>query len=149
MTRGLACAGCRESDWPTPSPVLQRSRSGSVKALDVQLAVDMVVMGTRDENDAAYLLSADGDYTGAVDYMRSPASRGDGKCRDHSFINLTAITYGQVMPSLVRDATEKAAADIKDLSFRQSASRNGALEISAGNNHSLRKEFVQELGDTR
>lgn len=41
------------------------------KAVDVQLAVDMVVMATRDEFDAAYLLSADGDFTGAVEYVRS------------------------------------------------------------------------------
>ena len=41
------------------------------KAVDVQLAVDMVVMATRKDFDAAYLLSADGDFTGAVDYVRS------------------------------------------------------------------------------
>jgi uncharacterized LabA/DUF88 family protein len=40
------------------------------KAVDVQLAVDMVVMATRDEYDCAYLLSADGDFTGAVNYVR-------------------------------------------------------------------------------
>jgi hypothetical protein len=34
------------------------------KAVDVQLAVDMVVMATRNGFDAAYLLSADGDFTG-------------------------------------------------------------------------------------
>ena len=36
------------------------------KAVDVQLAVDIVMMGERDEYDAAYLLSADGDFTPAV-----------------------------------------------------------------------------------
>ena len=36
------------------------------KAVDVQLAVDMVVMAERDEYDTAYLLSADGDLTPAV-----------------------------------------------------------------------------------
>jgi uncharacterized LabA/DUF88 family protein len=41
------------------------------KAVDVMLAVDMVVMADRDDYDAAYVLSADGDYTGAVDYVRS------------------------------------------------------------------------------
>jgi uncharacterized LabA/DUF88 family protein len=40
------------------------------KAVDVKLAVDMVVMATSDQYDAAYILSADGDYTGAVDYVR-------------------------------------------------------------------------------
>ncbi len=41
------------------------------KAVDVQLAIDMVVMANRDEYDVAYLLSADGDFTGAVNYVRS------------------------------------------------------------------------------
>jgi len=36
------------------------------KAVDVQIAVDMVVMAERDEYDTAYLLSADGDLTPAV-----------------------------------------------------------------------------------
>jgi uncharacterized LabA/DUF88 family protein len=36
------------------------------KAVDVMLAVDMVLMAGRNEFDAAYLLSADGDYTHAV-----------------------------------------------------------------------------------
>jgi uncharacterized LabA/DUF88 family protein len=41
------------------------------KAVDVQLAIDMVVMAIRDEYDAAYILSADGDFTGAVEFVRS------------------------------------------------------------------------------
>jgi len=53
------------------------------KAVDVMLAVDMVVMAERDEFDAAYVLSADGDFTPAVCgvrehgkkvYIASPAS---------------------------------------------------------------------------
>lgn len=40
------------------------------KAVDVMLAVDMVVMAERDEYECAYLLSADGDYTGAVAAVR-------------------------------------------------------------------------------
>lgn len=36
------------------------------KAVDVMLAVDLVSMAHRDEFDAAYLLSADGDFTPAV-----------------------------------------------------------------------------------
>ena len=52
------------------------------KAVDVMLAVDMVMMAHRDELDAAYLLSADGDFTPAVEaltglgkkvYVASPA----------------------------------------------------------------------------
>jgi uncharacterized LabA/DUF88 family protein len=40
------------------------------KAVDVQIAVDMVTMATRNEYDAAYLLSADGDFTAAVEFVR-------------------------------------------------------------------------------
>jgi uncharacterized LabA/DUF88 family protein len=40
------------------------------KAVDVHLAVDLVVMAIGNEYDAAYILSADGDYTNAVDYVR-------------------------------------------------------------------------------
>lgn len=41
------------------------------KAVDVQLAVDMVQMAIEDRYEVAYLLSADGDYTPAVDAVRS------------------------------------------------------------------------------
>jgi uncharacterized LabA/DUF88 family protein len=41
------------------------------KAVDVMLAVDMVVMAERDEFDAAYLLSADGDFTPAIQAVRA------------------------------------------------------------------------------
>jgi hypothetical protein len=41
------------------------------KAVDVMLAVDMVVMAERDEFDAAYLLSADGDFTPAVSAVKA------------------------------------------------------------------------------
>lgn len=53
------------------------------KAVDVMLAVDMVVGAERGEFDAAHLLSADGDFTPAVEavrahgkkvYIASPAS---------------------------------------------------------------------------
>jgi uncharacterized LabA/DUF88 family protein len=40
------------------------------KAVDVHLAVDMVAMAQRSEYDAAYLLSADGDFTPAVAAVR-------------------------------------------------------------------------------
>ncbi len=45
------------------------------KAVDVHLAVDLVVMAERDEFDAAYLLSADGDFTPAVEAVRAHAKR--------------------------------------------------------------------------
>lgn len=40
------------------------------KAVDVMIAVDMVIMAERDEFDAAYLFSADGDFTPAVEAVR-------------------------------------------------------------------------------
>jgi uncharacterized LabA/DUF88 family protein len=40
------------------------------KAVDVMLAVDMVVMAERNAFTTAYLLSADGDYTPAVSAVR-------------------------------------------------------------------------------
>lgn len=45
------------------------------KAVDVMLAVDMVVMAERDQFDSAYLLSADGDFTPAVEAVRSHGKR--------------------------------------------------------------------------
>ena len=41
------------------------------KAVDVMLAIDMVVMAERNEFDTAYLLSADGDLTPAVEAVRA------------------------------------------------------------------------------
>lgn len=41
------------------------------KAVDVMLATDLVIMAERDRFDAAYLLSADGDFTPAVEHVRS------------------------------------------------------------------------------
>jgi uncharacterized LabA/DUF88 family protein len=41
------------------------------KAVDVKIAVDMVVMAGRGEYDTAYLLSADGDLTPAVEAARA------------------------------------------------------------------------------
>ncbi len=45
------------------------------KAVDVMLAVDMVVMAERDALDAAYLLSADGDFTPAAEAVRGLGKR--------------------------------------------------------------------------
>jgi uncharacterized LabA/DUF88 family protein len=49
----------------------RRSQMMVEKAVDVMLAVDLVVMAERDEFDTAYILSADGDYTHAVAAVRS------------------------------------------------------------------------------
>jgi uncharacterized LabA/DUF88 family protein len=51
----------------------KKHRKASVKvekAVDVMIATDMVAMAARDEYDAAYLLSADGDLTPAVSFVR-------------------------------------------------------------------------------
>ena len=45
------------------------------KAVDVQIAVDMVVMAERDEFETAYLLSADGDLTPAVEATRAKGKK--------------------------------------------------------------------------
>ncbi len=45
------------------------------KAVDVMLAVDMVIMAEHDEFDAAYLLSADGDFTPAVSAIREKGKK--------------------------------------------------------------------------
>lgn len=41
------------------------------KAVDVMLAVDLVVMAQQNAYDTAYILSADGDYTHAAQFVRS------------------------------------------------------------------------------
>lgn len=54
--------------------IAQRHEQGQVmveKAVDVMLAVDMVIMAERADYDAAYLLSADGDFTPASVAVRS------------------------------------------------------------------------------
>ena len=45
------------------------------KAVDVMLTVDLVRMSERGEFDAAYLLSADGDYTPAVEAARETGKK--------------------------------------------------------------------------
>lgn len=41
------------------------------KAVDVMLAVDLVILAERGEYDTAYILSGDGDYTHAASFVRS------------------------------------------------------------------------------
>lgn len=53
----------------------KRTRIVVEKAVDVMLAVDLVVMAERNEYDAAYVLSADGDYTHAVRFVRSKGKK--------------------------------------------------------------------------
>lgn len=56
------------------SRIAKDHQSGSVmveKAVDVKLAIDLVVMAERDQFDSAYLLSADGDFTPAVEAVRA------------------------------------------------------------------------------
>jgi uncharacterized LabA/DUF88 family protein len=55
------------------SEIAQRHTDATVpveKAVDVMLAVDLVTMAIGAEYDAAYLLSADGDFTPAVEAAR-------------------------------------------------------------------------------
>ena len=58
---------------------LAQGRQGTTvfveKAVDVMIAVDMVVMAERNGFDDAYLLSADGDFTPAVEHVRSHGKR--------------------------------------------------------------------------
>ena len=52
----------------------QKHRSTTVmveKAVDVMLAVDLVVLAQQNAYDVAYVLSADGDYTHAVQHVRT------------------------------------------------------------------------------
>jgi uncharacterized LabA/DUF88 family protein len=72
------------------------------KAVDVFLAVDLVTMAINDVYDAAYLLSADGDYTPAVAevrnlgkkvYAASPMSGAQLARAVNSFIHLDAAWF--------------------------------------------------------
>jgi len=72
------------------------------KAVDVFLAIDVVTMAINDEYDAAYLLTADGDYTPAVDavrklgkkvYAASPLSGAQLAKVVNSFIHLPATWF--------------------------------------------------------
>lgn len=45
------------------------------KAVDVMLAVDLVVMAQQNQYDTAYILSADGDYTHAAQFVRSQGKK--------------------------------------------------------------------------
>lgn len=72
------------------------------KAVDVFLAVDLVAMAISDAYDAAYLLTADGDYTPAVEavrnlnkkvYAASPSSGAQLAKAVNSFIHLPAAWF--------------------------------------------------------
>jgi uncharacterized LabA/DUF88 family protein len=66
------------------------------KAVDVNLAVDMVMMAKEDDYDAAYLLAADGDYTPAVE-----AVKGMGK-KVYAFSALYGDKLAKVCDSFIR-----------------------------------------------
>jgi len=58
--------------------IAQKHRNAMVmveKAVDVMIAVEMTVMAHQDEFDAAYLLSADGDFTPAVAAVKAEGKR--------------------------------------------------------------------------
>jgi uncharacterized LabA/DUF88 family protein len=48
----------------------KRVRVWAEKAVDVMIAVDMIVMAQKNDYDVAYLLTADGDFTPAVEAVR-------------------------------------------------------------------------------
>jgi uncharacterized LabA/DUF88 family protein len=50
------------------------------KAVDVHLAIDLVTLAMKDAYDAAYLLTADGDYTPAVDAVRAVGKKVYAAC---------------------------------------------------------------------
>jgi uncharacterized LabA/DUF88 family protein len=84
------------------SDIAKRHNEATVyveKAVDVFLAVDLVTLAINDAFDAAYLLSADGDYTPAVRqarnlgkkvYAASPMSGAQLARAVNSFIHLTS-----------------------------------------------------------
>jgi uncharacterized LabA/DUF88 family protein len=60
------------------SEIAKRHESSSIiveKAVDVMLAVDMVVMAMKGDYDVAYILAADGDYTHAAETVKSTGKR--------------------------------------------------------------------------
>jgi uncharacterized LabA/DUF88 family protein len=83
----------------------QRHRRGTIyveKAVDVMLACDLVSMAQSDAFDAAYLLTADGDFTPAVEtarrlgkkvYAASPAKGAKLATAVNSFINLDRLWF--------------------------------------------------------
>ena len=73
------------------------------KAVDVMLAVEMVVQAERGEYDCAYLLSADGDFTPAVEavrglgkkvYIGSPAYGACLAAAANAYIRLDSAWFG-------------------------------------------------------
>lgn len=66
------------------------------KAVDVFLAVDLVTMAIRGDYDAAYLLSADGDYTPAVEAVRRMNKK------VYAASCLTGAQLGRVVSSFIR-----------------------------------------------
>jgi uncharacterized LabA/DUF88 family protein len=87
----------------------QRHRRSKVfveKAVDVMVAVDMVLLAAQNRYDAAYVLSADGDLTPAVDAVRAVgkkvyvASAGYGaqlRAAANTFIRLPPSWFGDCL----------------------------------------------------
>jgi uncharacterized LabA/DUF88 family protein len=74
------------------------------KAVDVMIAVDMVAMAQRDEYDAAYLLSADGDFTPVADAVRRCGKKVYGASALHGAQLAAAVdTFIRVRPEWFRD----------------------------------------------
>ena len=74
------------------------------KGVDVMLAVDLVVMAERNEFDAAYILSANGDYTHAVEAARSQGKR----------VYAVSAEYGAQLAGVVNSFLHLPASWFKD-----------------------------------
>jgi len=70
------------------------------KAVDVMLAVDLVTMAERNEFDAAYILSADGDFTPAAEAVVN-AGKSVYACSPASGAQLGAVVNAFIKPDLL------------------------------------------------
>ena len=94
----------------------QQHQKGTVhveKAVDVMLAVDLVVLAERDGFDDAYLLSADGDFTPAVAHVRSHGKR----------VYAVSASTGAKLASAVNSFIRLPATWFVDCYYENSASR--------------------------
>ena len=73
------------------------------KAVDVMIAVDMSVMAFSGEYDSAYLLSADGDFTPAVEFVKKIGRRVYAVSPAQCAALAQATTYIRLRPEWFND----------------------------------------------
>ena len=74
------------------------------KAVDIMLAVDLIRLATEDQYDAAYVLSADGDFTPAVDAVRASGKTVYAASPDVGYaLSKSANTYIHLEKNWFRD----------------------------------------------